>query len=313
MVHIRACKTNSFGKAIFVVWGLLCLVVFSACGKVTQETSRTKALPSYDLKFLVNVVLTSDAKPLDFTIEDTPLFVQVEGGGQNTDQFVFQSWGKSLIEVVEVKKMPMGRLTTGNREPTIERKYITHVFDKRGIEVTGRSDHSWSKPVYSEAKKVWQVESRKIDRQFPFYLVKVFSGSQRYRMKFIDQDVVSKNAVVNAGEIALYDTFLSVMRIMLLEQGKDSVKNREVLTKLFDLSFFSSLVYRLPKNQTVKFDEKNPKFNLVTSFETLLFEILEIAQFDKDEAVKKVKKWEKGIITEKSFKLLIANIRKLKI
>ncbi|MBG90823.1 MAG: hypothetical protein CL521_03285 [Actinobacteria bacterium] len=158
-------------------------------------------------------------------------------------------------------------------------------YNKQGV-MLSKSDLSWTFSRFSLKDKEWSFESDKIRRGYPYYLVSTFTNQHNYRLKLIDETVVSANQTVNIDQLSGYDTFIAVLTMMQSAKGQYDETFVSHMKSLYNIDFFTALNYEFPPNHNPGFNKKKPYFKFNREYEGLLLNLLDLARIDRDEAIK---------------------------
>lgn len=181
------------------------------------------------------------------------------------------------VSTAAVSTAPVASPITG---PQI--RYNSVAFRKDGVRLN-QADHTWTKLTYDTTLKGWKIESKKIERGYPMYLVRVFVDKNKYYLKLIEAAETSGNALVSLATLRPYDTFLAVLFLMDLEKSQgntDTAANLNELTQIFSPSFFDSITYEIPDNAIRNFNPKNPVWVFNRQMEQDLLKIYSFVDVD---------------------------------
>lgn len=291
---------------------LLVFLVQLSCGKVVQEAQKDDENPSFSFSYSVETVPTKNIKlnPQAFTTEHSPLYVLVQAikdDGAVQDE----SWGKSVL-LPTVVSVPMVEGATDNViEKTV---FVSTAFRPDGVSLSSPASHGWSKLIFDDSSKKWSGESVKIERGFPFYKVVVYDVANHYRMRIVNESLVSKNVVVPLGNISEYDTFLGALfsTSMQVDQYVNTVPGYFIgLSQFYDPVVFTLLNYSLPSNLTKKFNFKKPHFVFNDEFSVQLLVLYDLYRADVDEAESFIKSAKYPWLTKQLRKYLLDHIKQL--
>jgi hypothetical protein len=298
---------------------LLTLIIFSsACGKVSQEVGLEEdQKKSFDLNYFIEVQNTKNIETLIKTqsyvntsnlicVNDTSVFVAVNGLVFDAKEVKFDdlSWGKGVL-LSDVQK-----ITTQNQGII----YKSKSFDRDDVERT-QPDYKWTNLKFDNLKLNWNISSTKIKTGYPVYLIKIFTDKDKYLLKILEAEFVSGNEKINVGEITTYDTFISILFLMNLNQGidqkaKDKTINIKEISAFYDKSFFNMLKYSLAPNKIKSFDIKNPIFTFDRELEKELLNIFSMYKKNKKELISYLNNYKKELISKEALISLKNNIEK---
>lgn len=276
---------------------LILSLFLASCGKVVQESTQKKDSPIFRLTHTVAVV-TKNATVNDFFIEK-PLYCAVfayDIDGKATEL----SWGEGRVIPKEIKM---------EGKPSVK-TYSSKTLNKKGVELTS-ADHTWTKVDLksSATKSEWFVESVELRRGSFGYLVCAFTDTTHYRLKWISKTDVSDNVSIELKNIELYDTFLSILRLMRIQDGDSRMSYDAQFKTLFNEEFFKSLSYQLPPNNALDFNPKKPTFMFDSLLEKTLISVWELYTVDPKDAIDYLKAVKPEILPETSKTLLLKTIK----
>ncbi|MCP4050544.1 MAG: hypothetical protein GY730_07560 [bacterium] len=325
--------------------GFCLLLATLACGKVTQVSNEEEEILSHSISADINVYSTKDIELLIkdnkdfkassyFSVLDTTVFTQLVGIKKN-GRFVELSWGKSILSI---DKTPV-KTEESEKEPASESKdttpsedintktqssssavkqkkrYLSSSYKKDGTKLS-QANYEWAKISFNNEKKIWDIETTKIESGYAAYLIKFLAGKDKYRFRIIEEHEVSGNKTVALQNISMYHTFLAALYLQDLEDNNGLVKDTISISRLsniFNLEFFNELNFQLPGNNVKKFKPEKPVFILRDHLNIELSKILKfLASDDKSECIKYIKKNKAALLSKKACGILINNIESIK-
>ncbi|RAP37244.1 hypothetical protein DID80_04280 [Candidatus Marinamargulisbacteria bacterium SCGC AAA071-K20] len=188
----------------------------------------------------------------------------------------------------------------------------SRAFNKKGREIT-TSKHTWTVPVFNKSKSRWDIQSKKVRKGYPVYLISVYDEETHYRFKLVDQEAVSGNSTVNAQGISDYDTFISIIGMKFLESDAPIELKLGDLMKLYDIKFFALIDYTFPTNLVKRFDYENPLFQFNRPMETVYTMLYQLFIVDPDDALQYLQGLEESAIGKQAFDHLKSTIEKYKL
>ncbi|MFC1771600.1 hypothetical protein ACFLZV_06920 [Candidatus Margulisiibacteriota bacterium] len=319
-------RTSLF-KSSFSILGIILIMALLSCGKVTQVIKEKEEDPSFNLSYSVNIFSTQDIKEYVkkgdkegnyFSVSDDDVYSQIIGiqEGGSRDEL---SWGKAVL--IESKqetkslseKTIQKELSTPNSQQKQSHKktYMSKSFRKDDIEML-KADYMWTKISFDKSQK-WKISAKKIKKTYPAYMIRFFRGDKKFYLKVIDEEIVSKNKEVNIGDITLYDTFISVVYLMDIDQNKGSLIDAmdfNALSQILDNKFFNEITYELPVNKVKKFKPKKPVFIFSGQLESELIKLMKLLRAgETEESIKYVDKAFKDKLSKKARDILVKNIK----
>jgi hypothetical protein len=343
-------------RAHFVRGGFLGIVLLVlsmlSCGKVTQETTLKKEVPSFNLTYTIDVADTQldESKVSPNVVALANEFSVRSGIYGSVSAYIKEgatkelSWGKAIIEIKQLDLASAQTTTTSDAKESgakynQAKSYSNYgyssnnysspsssssssnsvgpivksrAFNKQGREITG-SKHTWTSPTYNKGKSQWDIHSKKVLKGYLVYSVSVFDDNGHYRFKLIDHEMVSGNSTVNAKEISKYDTFISIIGMKFLEGDSPSEFELGELMKLYDLHFYGLMDYSFPENLISKFDYENPLFQFNRPLETVLLTLYQLFIVDPADAIHYLDGLEGDFIGKSAQAYLKTTIEKAKI
>jgi hypothetical protein len=302
-----------------------------SCGKVTQVIKEKEEAPSFDMTYSIKVLSKDAIKEKQdadshfslnnyFSVLNDHVYSQVLGI-KKTGSRDELSWGRAVLmeddESNQVKQQAKAAVSTGDANVQIRqsqktrKKYISKAYRKDNIEMM-KSDYTWTKLSFDSNKNTWKVDSKKIRKGYPVYVVKVFSDKNKYYMRIVDEKIVSENKKVSLDEIAAYETFVAVLFLTDLDNSKgsliDSVSYFDIF-QVYDHSFFNAIDYVLPRNKVKKFKAKTPVFIFERKLEKELLKLLKFVRAgDIEESKRYVNDNMNSILSQKARQILLKNI-----
>lgn len=277
---------------------LLCIfIAIASCGKVVQESTQKKEEPIFRLTYSIATV-TRNALENDIHVEK-PLYCVIyayELDGKAKEL----SWGEGRATPKEIKV---------ESKPSVK-TYSSKPYTKKGIELTS-ADHTWTKVEIKlvNNKPEWNVESVELKRGSFGYVAASFTDPTHYRLKWISKAEVSGNISVELKHISLYDTFLSVLRLMRIQDGDPRLSYDEKFKAMFNEDFFQSLSYQLPPNTASEFNPKKPQFKFDRLLEKSLLSVWELYTVDPKDAVDYLNDIKPELLSNESKALLLKTIK----
>ncbi|MGE4169527.1 MAG: hypothetical protein AB7F28_02275 [Candidatus Margulisiibacteriota bacterium] len=275
-------------KKLPLLAAALCLAVLTAaCGKVVPETAVQQESKSFDLEAVVSVVSTADMAVLSkdptyfptqnvLLTSDKTLYVQIEGITKDGKREEL-SWGKAQLALDTTPVPP----TANKTRPA----WVSTAYTKDGIKLTA-SDATWALLTFDSAQYQWKLEAKKIKRGYPAYVVRLFTGPDKYLFKVIEERSVSGNARVSLGAISSYDTFLSLLSLQQLQDGLvPDLKTMTLQSTLLNQDVFKVVQYRFPENKTRPFDPVKPVFYFESTTEKEWVRLASLTKSDSDSAL----------------------------
>ena len=313
-------KAVIFSKYALSAVSLLGLIFITvSCGKVAQEVVPTNQDPKiFNLSYTVFSPTTENIQallertlPLNvaglFSTQDTRLTVQVLGIRKDGKQEEL-SWGRGLLSFDKWVTMAV----SGNQ--TVKKPaFKTESYNKSGVKVTA-PDYTWTKLAFDSDRNLWRIDSVKLKRAYPLYLVKVVANKNKYLFKLVEDTAVSGNQSLSLNEITPFDTFLASLYLSDVAANSalsDTTRVKD-FERVFDYTFFTALNPSLPDNKIEKYDEIDPQFTLQSTLMTELLKIYALARSDKTEAISYVEKSKLKELSSDAKKVLQNNIRSLK-
>ena len=301
-------------KIKVLVSGILFLMGLAACGKITQIPLTLEENKSFDLAYSVDIVPTESIKVQGqyktaelvvsaFTTADQAVYARVIGFKKTGRQQEELSWGKGAL-------LPALKTSNATMNAGIRRKFISQSFRKDGIEMT-QSDHTWTKLELDPAQLIWRGVSKKVERNYPLYMVCVYS-KDKLAFKTVSEASVTGNKAIELGTITPYDTFISILCLINWEESGElgDAEAVEKLKQLYPPSFFAQLGYT-PKNYAKRFDPASPVFVWEGKLEKNLIKILYLTRKSKPVALTFIQQLSSDIMPDKAKESLVQVIQKL--
>lgn len=308
-----------------------------SCGKVTQDASTVPEAKTYDFAYGVSVLSSADYKTVTkrfpslptasmFTTQQGTVFAQVSGIDKQAKRQEL-SWGRSVLSMdwvaaaglpVSSGSVTMMTASASATAPTMNLLYSTASFRKDGVKLT-QSDAGWTKVSFSSQDQgtlSWKAESKKIRKEFPFYLVALYAHDGLFALRVVAEQSISKNQQVDLGQISRYDTFIASLFLVDFADKRlilDDPASLDVLMRLYDQSFFQVLNPPVPKNGTKRFDTANPSFLFEGDMEKELLTVFQlVVSKGYDEAIRYVEALKQPVFTRQIKDKWILAIRSLK-
>lgn len=267
--------------SFFVVISLI------GCGKVTQVTKKEEVNKAFKLTFTLqsvptanqNAGISSTTPGGIFTVLDTPLYAQLSGISEDGKKDEL-AWGKAeLIGLTEVPPQTENEKAR-NIQPKPETKYFSTAFRKDGVKLT-KENYQWGYLTFNNSNRTWQGDFAQVPQNYPIYLLVVYSETGKYAMKFFSDADISKKADISFTNLNAYDTFLTGLFLVDLQESKTGLKETSSyndLTKLFSTEVFNALSYIPLPNSVKQFRPKSPVFIFKRELETSLLDLMSLTQ-----------------------------------
>ncbi len=281
-------------KSFRLLFLFAALFLAFSCGKVVQEARVEKDELAFRLLYSVDVVSANVLAANEISVKED-VFATVSAYTEKGLRKEL-SWGRGLSEWGEDKETPMA--------------LVSKAYTKRGLVIQGKADKTWTFPKLNvkEGAYTWAIDSNDLRRGYPRYFVSVFTGPSRYRLALVDDARVSQNAKITLDTLSLYETFLSVLKLMRMQEGDIYLQDEELFLLLFDASFFKQLSYTLPTNTTPDFSSKKPIFRFERLFEKVLLDVWDLIQVDYVETIAFIESIENDLIPFSAREQLKKNI-----
>ncbi len=210
----------------------------------------------------------------------------------------------SVSENLEIKDAPTQLVTT----------YYSASYNKQNKGVKA-SVYKEALLEYMASKSEWKLVAKKVKREFPLFLVKVYTSKDKFSLRLIDQAEVSTNVTVNVDRIDTYDTFVGVLFQIANQESTAPIENSRWVTTLkqcFDKAFVNALNYAIPKNRVKKFFVDNPVFEFERGLEAECLKLLNLVLVDKEEALIYLDELQQSPISREARSILKENLRAIK-
>jgi hypothetical protein len=305
--------------------------LFLACGKVTQVVDNEDEKLFFNLTYTIEVLSTQDIKKAienkqkvivneEFTLNDLEIYGQVMSIKPDVSKDEL-SWGKAMLKVEKVTEAPLTveqrenkPVTTNEKTKTdFKFKYSAQAYRKDGVELKN-ADHMWTKPNFEKQK--WTFISKKIKRNLPYYLVRVYSSQNKYRFKIITEDEIDEKQVeIKLDKISRYDTCLAIIFLSTIESNPSVTTIKDSFDKIKAIitpELFELITYKAPKNEIKKFIKTEPVFIFDRALENDLVNMLNfLLAEEKEEALKYVEKIKELENNKKAKEFLIKKMKSI--
>ncbi|NDC82702.1 hypothetical protein EB093_03435 [bacterium] len=242
------------------------------CGKVTQTSTKSADVTTFDLKYSVAIVATSDpvykiASTNYFTPSDSSVYTIVYGIN-DSGKAQELSWGKAILTFkagVSPSASPVAKVTS---------------LRKGDIELDS-ADYTWAKLGYDQSSKTWSADIKKVKQGFPLYLVAFYTPRGKAYLSLIPAKRVSGNAVTNLGQLSPYETFISTLCLMDLHDQKGVVTETVApgaLKTFYSEEFFDMASYTMTRTSSSKFEPENPSFVFSGNLEQKLLDVYSLVK-----------------------------------
>ena len=275
---------------------LVLLLFLTQCGKVTQEIDAKKKDQRNSFGIQTQLIIDDAIESLVPTasrfIQDEPELVAVVLGVFSENRPKRLSWGKTVRQsspIDEDLKDDEFEADISSDSLELDAQYLSYNVSGLSIQKTNLYETLIRFSQVTKNVQSFSIDASKIKLGYDFYILSVYAGPQKYYFYPISEKQASDNAVVLVDRLDPYQSFISTLYLMHINQNlfdESFIQDYEKIKSVFPDSFFKLLSYQRPTVIQKEFNINDPYFDFKGSFEDsllLIYDLIQLKEFDSIE------------------------------
>ena len=303
----------------YFILAFLIFCCLSSCGKVVQNVSEDKEKEeTFKLTMTFGPVSLEDVAD---TKNENNNLISVKSDVTYKDKIYLCLKGYEESKVknlaystatlsIEEKKLPIKKSEAN--EFTIKKIYTANLLDSSKVKVAKAKKSQFS-GKFTDQTKLYSFETPFVSKEYDFYVVAAYKNEAYYRMKLIDQAIVSNNKTVDVKEMSKYDTFKALVFMMANRKISNTSELMNALDVIFDEVMFNELNLSFPKLEAKYIYKKQPVFKFIDPLIESCIDLIDITLIDVEEAKFYIQNNQKKIFSEAQIELLINKIEEFRV
>jgi len=267
--------------------GVVVLMALASCGKVVQQTSDETAIPVWSLSFAVPMTgptLNQAERVPSLNLSHAPLQV-----GPTTNMTVLVTG----VNTAQSKQLAYSILKW--RQP-----HGVAAYDKKGIKVKAPLRPTQVQGAVVSGNALVTLSTTALDARYAFYMIATFTQAETYRLKVIDQSVVSENkGVVQLDTLTVHDTFRSLLFKAAFETTNQLPALHTLINQVFDEALCTQLAPDLPPLEAALLSGKTPVLRVNSTRIRAYLTLLEQLLVSKEDALAYLETQDDDVFTKK--------------
>ena len=316
--------------------------LITSCGKVVQQVSdENDNIPTFALSFSVKASIPEDVSNSTEEKEPTPSnLLQIMGDNKSKDFLVsdklysvlkgyqndtvkniaystIETQKEIIIETIISPNIPanlnLNEMPAESEQIDIEKTvYTATSYDIEKIEIT-KAKRTQFEVDFNEEESLYYLKTVNIEKVYDYYLMAIYKNAEEYKMKIIDNKIVSQNISITVDTLTAYDTFKSLIFVEAHRTVELTPDFYNAINEVFNKDMFNSLLYVFPKMSSREIKKKKPIFKFKDPLIERIIEILELMIIDKEEIIYELENKESVLFTKDQIEKLIDNINKFEL